>query len=87
MLVDIEEFGEFATGKIVDRCLETANTLIEMVANEDASTEQQELALDAATEAADVLLLMRLENTPGAAGDAVNLILQVKRDFELATAA
>ncbi len=87
MFTDIEEFGSFASKKIVERCLETANTLVDMVADEYPETDHQELAVDAATEAADVLLLMTLENTRGAAEDAVNLLLQVKRDFEVAAAA
>jgi hypothetical protein len=87
MLTDMVEFGEFAPQKIVERCLETANTLMDMIADEDAIDDQQDLAQDAATEAADLLLLMTLENTPGAAEDAIDLMLQVKRDFELAAAA
>lgn len=84
MLIDIEEFGPFAPGKIVERCLETANTLVDMIADESPSGTAEALAHAAAINAADVLLLMTLENTDGAAEDAVHLMLQVKQEIEMA---
>lgn len=84
MLIDIEEFGPFAPGKIVERCLETANTLVDMIADDAPLGAAQALAHAAALDAADILLLMTLENTDGAAEDAVNLMLQIKQEFEMA---
>lgn len=84
MLTDIVEFGNFAPRKIVDRCLETANTLVDHIADDAPETDAQTIAHNAAYDAADMLLLMTLENTAGAVEDAVNLMLQVKRDFEMA---
>lgn len=84
MLIDIEEFGAFAPSKIVERCLDAANTLVDLIADDAPSSAPQALAHTAATDAADMLLLMTLENTAGAAEDAVNLMLQVQREFALA---
>lgn len=84
MLLDIEEFGPFATGKIVERCLETANKLVDLIADDAPVNVQSQLAHNAASDAADMLLLMTLENTADAAEDAVHLMLQVKREFDMA---
>ncbi len=87
MLTDIEEFGSDASRVLLDRCLEVANHLVDMVADRAPATEQEALAADAAIEAADTLLLMTLEPDHDAAEDAVSLLLQVRRDFEFAAAA
>mgnify|MGYP001791047958 FL=1 len=84
MLIDIEEFGPFATGKIVERCLETANKLVDLIADDTPVDAPSQLAHSAASDAADMLLLMTLENTADAAEDAVHLMLQVKRELDLA---
>ncbi|MEO0750344.1 MAG: hypothetical protein AAFY25_00925 [Pseudomonadota bacterium] len=84
MLTDIEEFGPFAPAKIVERCLESANTLVELIADDTPVGAAQSLAHSTAFDAADMLLLMTLENTAGAADDAVSLMVQVQREFELA---
>ena len=84
MLIDIEEFGPFATGKIVERCLETANKLVDLIADDTPIDAPSQLAHSAASDAADMLLLMTLENTADAAEDAVHLMLQVKRELDLA---
>ena len=84
MLIDIEEFGPFATGKIVERCLETANNLVDLIADDAPVDPRSQLAHNAASDAADMLLLMTLENTADAAEDAVHLMLQVKREFDMA---
>ncbi|MEO0371047.1 MAG: hypothetical protein AAF231_06290 [Pseudomonadota bacterium] len=84
LLLDIEEFGPFAQGQIVERCLEVANHLFDLLADDVPATPAQILAHDAVSDAADMLLLMTLENTAGAADDAVHLILQLHREFEQA---
>lgn len=84
MLIDLEEFGPFAQNRIVERCLETANHLVELMADDTPVTPPQVLAHKAVSDAADMLLLMTLENTAGAAEDAAHLILQLKREFDLA---
>ncbi|MEL6315198.1 MAG: hypothetical protein AAFQ60_14250, partial [Pseudomonadota bacterium] len=78
------EFGPFATGKIVERCLETANKLVDLIADDTPVDAPSQLAHSAASDAADMLLLMTLENTADAAEDAVHLMLQVKRELDLA---
>ena len=87
MLTDIEEFGGEASKVLLDRCLTAANHLVDMVADRAPASDREELATEAAIEAADTLLLMTLEASSDAAEDAVSLLLQVRRDFELAAAA
>ncbi|MEM7731939.1 MAG: hypothetical protein AAF280_04050 [Pseudomonadota bacterium] len=84
ILTDIEEFGPFAQTRIMARCLDAANQVMDIIADDVPATAQQALAHGAASDAADMLLLMTLENTTSAAEDAVHLILQVQREFELA---
>ncbi len=84
MLADIEEFGPFAQARIVERCLEAANHVVDLIADDMAVNAEQVLAHNAVSDAADMLLLMTLENTPDAAEDAVHLIIQVQRELELA---
>ena len=87
MLADIEEFGTGASRVLLDRCLEAANHIADLVADTHPETEEEALAAEAASEAADMLLLMTLENSDDVADDAIRLILQVKRDLDVAVAA
>ncbi len=87
LMCDIEEFGTDAAKPMLDRCVDAANTLVDMVAGGGSATEWEAQAADAAMDAADALLLLSLENSPDAAENALNLLLQVKIDFEVAAAA
>jgi hypothetical protein len=64
---------------ILDQCCETANHLVDMYADADSaeSTLQDDLL-----DAAEVLVLMQLEEGEGPAADAVTLLLQLKRGLE-----
>ena len=58
--------------------------LVDLIADDAPSDARSQLAHNAASDAADMLLLMTLENTADAAEDAVHLMLQVKREFDMA---
>lgn len=63
---------------ILDQCCETANHLADLFAdNESDDSAVPEDVLDAA----EVLVLMQLEDGEGPAADAVTLLLQLKRGF------
>lgn len=73
--------------EILEHCTETANQLVDIFTNDGGDTTGTPEFQDDLTEAADMLLLMQLEDGHGPAADAVTLLLQLRRDLEMNLAA
>jgi len=72
---------------VLDHCLETANTLTEMMENIDLSDPIVVDIQDDVMECTDMMLLFQLEKTDDAAADAVTLLLQLKKEMSEAAVA
>ncbi|TNF59739.1 MAG: hypothetical protein EP307_09880 [Rhodobacteraceae bacterium] len=80
MITAMEAAGGNSQGMILDHCLETANTLSELLADFDSSDPALSALQDDVLESADMMLLLRLEQTEDAAADAVTLLMQLKKE-------
>lgn len=72
---------------VLDHCLETSNTLTEMIMETETSDTTLANIQDDTMECGDMIVLYQLENTDDAALDAVTLLLQLKKDMAIAISA
>lgn len=72
---------------ILDHCVQTANDVAEILAEDLAEDGPFAAVQEDAQEAAGVLLLMQLERGHGPAADAVTLLLQLRRTLAVSLAA
>lgn len=72
---------------VLDHCLETANTLTEMMMGIEMSDPLVVDIQDDVLECTDMMLLFQLEKTEDAAADAVTLLLQLKKEMSEAAVA
>ncbi|VAV87706.1 hypothetical protein MNBD_ALPHA07-1598 [hydrothermal vent metagenome] len=72
---------------IMAQCYEYVEGLVEQLTTRAANDPDILHTLDACQDAADMMLLLQLENQDSAVEDAVVLLLQIKRDFEQKIAA
>ena len=83
----LDQQGPDKQGFVLDHCLETANTLTDMMANIDLSDPVVMDIQDDVMECTDMILLFHLEKTDDAAADAVTLLLQLKKEMSEAEVA
>ncbi|MCF6233712.1 MAG: hypothetical protein L3J36_11560 [Rhodobacteraceae bacterium] len=74
-------------GYVLDHCLETANTLTEIIMEAETSDTGLCDIQDDTVECGDMIVLYQLENTDDAATDAVTLLLQLKKEMAIAVSA
>lgn len=72
--------------KTLDLCHDTAESLQELMSERAVAVELDALRNDVLA-SGEHMTLLQLENTAGSAADAVTLLLQLKRDFEVNVAA
>lgn len=81
---ELSAAASLGSEEILTRCCDISNHLVDMFADtQSADIDLQDDILDAA----EVLVLMQLEEGDAPAADAVTLLLQLKRGFELKIAA
>jgi hypothetical protein len=72
---------------VMAQCYEYVEGLVEQLTTRAENDPDILHTLDACQDAADMMLLLQLENQDSAVEDAVVLLLQIKRDFEQKIAA
>ena len=72
---------------VLNHCLETTNTLTEIIMQTDADNPPPAGIQDDIMECGDMIVLYQLENTDDAALDAVTLLLQLKKEMAVAISA
>jgi GTPase SAR1 family protein len=72
---------------VMAQCYEDVEWLVEQLTERSSDNPDILHTLDACQDAADMMLLLQLENHDSAVEDAVVLLLQIKRDFEQKIAA
>ncbi|MGR3291699.1 MAG: hypothetical protein ACU0C9_10970, partial [Paracoccaceae bacterium] len=83
-----DKFGELpGASDILDECVNTANQLVEIFESGSSTHSDCQELHDDLMEAADMMLLMQLEQGDGPAADAVTLLLQLRREMETSLAA
>ena len=86
-LIEIAKDNENKAASILSHCVATSEELITILGDIDEKAPEAEQVYETALDAADLLILMQMEDGIGPAADAVTLMLQLRRDIENAVAA
>ena len=79
--------GEGNAKGLVDQCVNAVEYLVDLFSQDDSGCPSADAFIDELAEAADMMVLMQLEDGDGAAADAATLLLQLRRDMEMKLAA
>lgn len=79
--------AEYDAENILSHCLETTTQLVDAITDTAESAANVVALQHTILDAADVILLMQMENEADAAPDAVTVLLQIKRELEAELAA
>lgn len=79
--------GEGRAKGLVDQCVNTVEYLVDLFSQDDSGCPVADAFIDELAEAADMMVLMQVEDGDGAAADAATLLLQLRRDMEMRLAA
>lgn len=83
----VADLGAENTESILDHCVTTADHLVDMLEDEDPGSSGFDDLREDCLETAEILILLQLENNQEPAADAVTLLLQLRRGFEVGLAA
>lgn len=79
--------GEGNAKGLVDQCVNAVEYLVDLFSQDDSGCPVADAFIDDLAEAADMMVLMQVEDGDGAAADAATLLLQLRRDMEMKLAA
>lgn len=89
-----ESLGEAATAlgegqakPLVDQCVDAVEYLVDLFSQDDSGCPVADAFIDELAEAADMMVLMQVEEGDAPAADAATLLLQLRRDMEMTLAA
>ena len=72
---------------LIDQCVDTVEHLVDLFSQADSDDPVTDAFIDELAEAAEMMVLMQVEDGDAPAADAVTLLLQLRRDMELRLAA
>ncbi len=72
---------------LIDQCVDTVEHLVDLFSQDETDDPVTDAFIDELAEAAEIMVLMQLEDGDAPAADAVTLLLQLRRDMELKLAA
>lgn len=81
------KMGEGEAKPLVDQCVNAVEYLVDMFSQDDTGCPQADAFIDELAEAADMMVLMQVEEGDAPAADAATLLLQLRRDMEMSLAA
>lgn len=87
LIEQLTDLGDDASETVMAECLETAEWLIEQLSDQSSDHPDITRAMNTCQDAADLMMLMQLEEQDSSVVDAVTLLLQIKRYFEAKIAA
>lgn len=72
---------------LIDQCVDTVEHLVDLFSQDESGNPEADAFMDDLAEAAEMMVLMQLEDGDAPAADAVTLLLQLRRDMETRLAA
>jgi hypothetical protein len=85
-----EKSGLLGEGKaqgLIEHCVDAVEYLVDLFSREETGCPVSDAFIDELAEAADMMVLMQVEEGDGPAADAATLLLQLRRDMEMKLAA
>lgn len=79
--------GEGKAKPLIDQCVDAVEYLVDMFSQDESGCPVADAFMDELAEAADMMVLMQVEDGDGPAADAATLLLQLRRDIEMKLAA
>lgn len=79
--------GEGQAKPLVDQCVDAVEYLVDLFSQDDSGCPVADAFMDELAEAADMMVLMQVEEGDTPAADAATLLLQLRRDMEMTLAA
>jgi hypothetical protein len=79
--------GEGQAKPLVDQCVDAVEYLVDLFSQDDSGCPVADAFIDELAEAADMMVLMQVEEGDAPAADAATLLLQLRRDMEMKLAA
>ena len=81
------DLGEGRAKGLMDQCVDAVEYLVDMFSRDESGCPVADAFIDELAEAADMMVLMQVEDGDGPAADAATLLLQLRRDMEMKLAA
>lgn len=79
--------GEGDAKGLIDQCVNAVEYLVDLFSQDDSGCPVSDAFIDELAEAADMMVLMQVEEGDAPAADAATLLLQLRRDMEMKLAA
>ncbi len=79
--------GEGKAQGLIDHCVDAVEYLVDLFSREETGCTVADAFIDELAEAADMMVLMQVEEGDAPAADAATLLLQLRRDMEMKLAA